>query len=173
MRAGMLSNPKTFRDIVLADLYRGQRLVEKVYPDPIDPQFRIATPEGDWVVVMTLPDDEKPRARRLQLVSDFMAWKAARAFTIANELKEPDCVYAMGVAPMELHACLSRITRGAAPDFGPVEWLDGQEGSDIPRLLPREPRRLSADRVKELRQVFGAQGTFPAVNIDTGAIGAG
>ena len=37
MRAGMLSNPKTFRDIVLADLFRGQRLVEKVYPDPIDP----------------------------------------------------------------------------------------------------------------------------------------
>ena len=43
MRAGMLKNPKNFREIVLADLYRGQRLVEKVHPDPIDPQFRIAT----------------------------------------------------------------------------------------------------------------------------------
>ena len=28
------THSKTFRDIVLADLYRGQRLVEKVYPDP-------------------------------------------------------------------------------------------------------------------------------------------
>ena len=43
-RAGFLADPNTFREIVLADLYRGQRLVEKVHPDPIDPQFRIAMP---------------------------------------------------------------------------------------------------------------------------------
>ena len=181
-RAGRLPyEPRTFREIVLADLYRGQRLVEKVHPDPIDPQFRIATPEGDWALAVTLPDDARQRARRLQLVSDFMAWKAARAFTITSELHEPDCVYAMGVAMSELHACMSRITRhgggvqgtGPAVDFGAVEWIDEQAGSDIPQLLPRIPRKLDADRLRILRRFFGAQGEFPAVNLETGAIGAG
>ena len=33
-----------------ADLERAQGLTCKVHPDPIDPQFRIATQEGDYGV---------------------------------------------------------------------------------------------------------------------------
>ena len=95
MAAGRIDNPRTFRELVLADLYRGQRLVEKVHPDPIDPQFRIASPEGDWWIAMTLPDDTKQLQRRLDLVRDFMAWKLAPSFILVSELHEPDCVYGL------------------------------------------------------------------------------
>jgi hypothetical protein len=49
------------RDVVRFDLERAQRLVRKVHPDPIDPQFRIATPEGDYWIGITLT--EKPKER--------------------------------------------------------------------------------------------------------------
>ena len=98
MAAVRIDNPRTFRELVLADLYRGQRVVEKVHLDPIDPQFRIASPEGDWWIAMTLPDDIKQRQRRLDLVGDFMAWKLAPSFILVSELHEPDCVYAVGVS---------------------------------------------------------------------------
>lgn len=114
---GTLANPKSIREFVLADLYRGQRLVTKVHPSPIDPQLRIASPEGDWAIAITLPDDQKQRAWRLALVSDFMAWKLAPAFIIASELYEPDCVYAMGVSHKERYGCLSRINRKPILDF--------------------------------------------------------
>ena len=170
---GMLANPKTFRDFVLADLYRAQRLVAKVHPDPIDPQFRIASPEGDWAIAITLPDGAEQRAWRLTLVSDFMAWKSAPLFVLASELIEPDSVYAMGVSLKEKHGCLSRIWRTPSLDFGPVEWMSETSlGTEIPRLLPRGSRTLSDDRVRILRKWFGADGYFPAVNIDTGKVGA-
>lgn len=35
------------RDLVLADLKRAQRLIERI-EDDLDPQFRIAAPDGDW-----------------------------------------------------------------------------------------------------------------------------
>lgn len=168
----MLANPKTFRDFVLADLYRGQRLVTKVHPSPIDPQFRIASPEGDWAIAITLPDDPKQRARALTLVSDFMALKQSPFFTIASELHEPDCVYAMGVSHKERHGCLSRIKRSPTLDFGPVEWLSEESlGADIPALLPGGSRTFDAERLRILELFFGSRGKFPAVNIDTGKIG--
>ena len=42
--------PATLDELVRADLERAQRLVRKVHPDPIDPQFRITTQEGDYGV---------------------------------------------------------------------------------------------------------------------------
>jgi hypothetical protein len=44
----MNKTPRTFKEIVLCDLLRGQRLVRRIEDEGgIDPQFRIATPEGD------------------------------------------------------------------------------------------------------------------------------
>ena len=78
--------PNTLKELVLADLERAQRLIRKVHPDPIDPQFRIASAEGDWWIGITLTENAKERARRLGLVSDFMAWKLSPGFILASEL---------------------------------------------------------------------------------------
>ena len=46
----MVPEPRTFKELVEADVRRAARLVLKVQ-DEIDPQFRIATPEGDcWIL---------------------------------------------------------------------------------------------------------------------------
>jgi hypothetical protein len=73
------------------------RLVRKVHPDPIDPQFRIATPEVDWWIAITLTEDVKERERRLALVSDFMTWKFAPGFILASEPHEPDAILSVGI----------------------------------------------------------------------------
>jgi hypothetical protein len=55
----------SLREIVRLDLKRAQRLVCKVHPDPIDPQFRIATPDGDYWIGITLTEKRKEGQRRL------------------------------------------------------------------------------------------------------------
>ena len=83
----MNKTPRNFREIVLADLARAQRLISKIDdPGGIDPQFRIATPEGDFHIAMTLADDPGERLRQMRMVSRFMAWKMAAGFTLASEL---------------------------------------------------------------------------------------
>jgi hypothetical protein len=95
---------------VHADLLRAQRLKLRIQ-DEIDPQFRIASPEGDWWIGMTLDADLAKRKRQMQLVSRFMAWKLPPAFTLASEITSPDAVYCIGVSHGECHAALSRILR--------------------------------------------------------------
>jgi hypothetical protein len=45
--------------------------------DEIDPQFRFATPEGDYWIAVTLPADVYGRKVILRNLSLFMAWKQA------------------------------------------------------------------------------------------------
>ena len=70
-----MTGPHTLKGLLLADLQRAQNLISKVHPDPIDPQFRIATPDGDYWIAITLTENPKERAKRLALISDFMAIK--------------------------------------------------------------------------------------------------
>ena len=52
-----VKEPFTFKDLVEADLRRAVRLITKLQ-DEIDPQFRIATPEGDYWIALQLPPDK-------------------------------------------------------------------------------------------------------------------
>jgi len=95
--------------LVRADLERAQRLVRKVHPEPIDPQFRIASPDGDWWIAITLTENAKERTRRLALVSDFMAWKLSPGFILATELHEPDALVSVGVRHNDYAALIAVI----------------------------------------------------------------
>ena len=169
--------PKTFREMVEADLRRAARLVIKVQ-DEIDPQWRIATPSGDWWIATTLPKgDDHGRRTILRALSTFMVWKQALAFTLASELVEPDCVYCCGVSVQEQWASLARITRLPRPwtkaNFGAVEWLPASSiDPAIAELLPPAPRPLTPKEVAAMVKWFGKDGRFPAVNMATGEIGA-
>ena len=168
-------NPRTFREMTEADLRRAARLVIKVQ-DEIDPQVRIATPEGDFHIAITLPHDDYGRRTILRALALFMAWKQALAFTFASELIQPDAVYCVGISPKERFACLARISREPRPwtsrSFGAVEWLP--EASIDPalfELLPRGAREITAKDLAAIEKWFGAKGKFPAVHIPTGQIG--
>src|SRR5262245_28844341 len=123
MRAARTSRytPRTFREVVHADLLRAQRLKLRIQ-DEIDPQFRIASPEGDWWIGMTLDQDLAMREKQMQLVSGFMRWKLSPAFTLASEIISPDAVYCLGVSHRECHGALSRLAYKPLR-FGEIEWL--------------------------------------------------
>src|SRR5262249_371250 len=100
--------PRTFREIVHADLLRAQRLKLRIQ-DEIDPQFRIASPEGDWWIGMTLDQNLAKREHQMQLVSRFMRWKLSPGFTLGGEIISPAAVYCLGVSHQECYGALSRI----------------------------------------------------------------
>jgi hypothetical protein len=175
----MVPEPRTFRELVEADLRRAARLIIKVQ-DEVDPQFRIATPEGDYAIAVTLSRDPRERLMMLRRVSAFMAWKKALGFILASELQVPDCVYALGVMRQDVVACLARVTRTPKPwtaaNFGEVEWMDrsliGQEMID---LLPRSALgdaacAMSKTEIAMLERWFGRDGIYPAAHIETGEV---
>jgi hypothetical protein len=155
----------SFRKLVLAELQRAQRLIARVGVE-IDPQFRIATPDGDYWIALTLPNDEAERFRRLALVTDFMALKCSPGFVLATEIREPDAVVAIGVTHAERIGVLSRIGREPLT-FGQLEWLDETEvGEEVSDLLPCGLRDFSDARIAEIESLFGADGEFPAMKIE-------
>jgi hypothetical protein len=157
-------NPRNFREMVLADLLRAQRLILRI-EDQIDPQFRIASPEGDWWIGMTLSADLQERHYQMRMVSRFMQWKLSPAFTIASELQVPDAVYCFGATHSECHAVMSLITREPIT-FGPEQWLSrDQIGDEYLALLPRGSGALDARAIVELAEWFGPSGRFPAMKI--------
>lgn len=172
----MAAKPRTLRDLLLADFERAQRLVASVHPAPIDPQFRIATPEGDYALAITLTDNPKQRMKRLALVSDFMASKLSFGFTLASQMHEPDSVMAVGLLLDEFDALISLIDRtpviGPAPSFSTPKRVR-RENVDpiILGLRPSGTRVLTKARERELAAWFGPQGRFPAVLLAVSACG--
>jgi len=157
--------PRNFREIVLADLLRAQRLILRIQ-DQIDPQFRIASPEGDWWIGMTLNDNLQERERQMRLVSRFMQCKLSPAFTLASELKEPDAVYCVGVSYRECYGVLSHIGRNPIR-FAPEQWLTREQiGDELPAMLPKGGGTLDARAIAELEEWFGPVGKFPTVKME-------
>ncbi len=166
-----MSVPRTLKDLVLADLERAQRLVRKVHPDPIDPQFRIASPEGDWWIGITLTENAKERARRLALVSDFMAWKLSPCFILASELHEPDALLSLGLQHNDYWALISLIERKPL-GFSAAKFVKRENMDPVMlNMLPRGSRTITKARAKELAEWFGTSGKYPAVHIESGAVG--
>ena len=85
-------DPKTLSELIEADLRRAARLVIKVQ-DEIDPQFRIATPDGDYWLAVTLPPDVTARAAMFRRIATFMAWKQATAFTLVSPMLRWLCAH--------------------------------------------------------------------------------
>ncbi len=168
-------DPRNMRELVEADLRRAARLVIKVQ-DEIDPQVRIATPEGDFLIAVTLPNDDYGRRNVLWALSLFMAWKQALGFTLASEIYQPDAVYCFGLTYKERFACLARMRREPKPwtakNFGEVEWLPATSIDPVlVDLLPRGAREMTAKDLQTLDKWFGVQGKFPAVKVATGELG--
>ena len=159
-----LPHTRNLREMVHADLLRAQRIILRIQ-DEIDPQFRIASAEGDWWIAMTLVVDPQRRAHQMRMVSRFMQWKLTPAFTMASEIIAPDAVHCIGVSHRECHAAMSRIKRDPIR-FGRIEWLQRSQIDDAyVSLLPRGKFALDAPAIAELEEWFGEDGKFPAMRI--------
>ena len=167
--------PQSLRELVEADLRRAARLVIKVQ-DEIDPQVRIATPEGDFWIAVTLPRDDYGRRNAFRALSLFMAWKQAFSFTFASEIYQPDAVYCVGITYKEQFACLACIRREPKPwtarNFGEVEWLPATSIDPVLiDLLPRGAREMTSKGLQTLDKWFGGRDKFLALQVATGELG--
>ena len=158
------------RELVLADLKRAQRLIALI-EDELDPQFRIASPEGDWWIGITLSADAQERKRQLGMVSRFMAWKLAPAFTQTVELEEPSAVACVGCSHVETIGYVSLIERKPLRFSEPIAFAVDQIGDEIGALLPRGEVSLTQAEIAALKRSFAEDGVFPAVHIASGRIG--
>ena len=153
------------KEIVEFDLARAQGLIRQIN-DELDPQFRILTPEGDYWLAVTLPDDLSERTYLLTRISDFMALKLGFAFSLAAELHEPDSVMCMGVSRHQMVGGLSLIRRSPL-GFAAFHWLDEKSlDGEIVKLLPPERSELDEKRLCEVERLFGPSGRFPALMIE-------
>jgi hypothetical protein len=161
---------------VLLDLHKVQRLIRQVH-DGIDPQFHIATPEGDFWIGMTLVEDVVERRHRFSLVSDYMAWKGSCRFVVAAEIMVPDAVAVIGVSKTGVVGALSVIERSPLRFDEPVrfrepQWMERSAiGEDVPGLLPPATRMLGRERIAELEEWFGPNGKSPAIRVAGGDMG--
>ncbi len=160
---GLLST----KGIVLAALKQAQKLISAAGEEGgIDPQFRIMTPEGDYLVTMPIADDPGEHLHQTQLLSKFMAAKAAHVFTVAGQMDDPDAVYCFGASHERQSAAFALIERGDPLRFGAVEWLTPDEIADeILALLPHGRELPDAAIAAELDAYFGERGKFPAVRL--------
>jgi hypothetical protein len=158
------------KGIVLAGLMQAQNLIRLINdPAGIDPQFRIMTLDGDFLISMALADDPDERMRQLQHVSMFMMWKTAVVFTLAVEPTNPNAIYCFGTTHTDQIAAISAIERNPTR-FGSPEWLAQDDITDeIASLFPRGEAMLDAADIAALDGYFGARGKFPAVRLGDGA----
>ena len=130
------------------------------------PRFRVITSEGNFIILVPLPDEPIERERRMRLVAAFMALKLARAFVLSSELRTFDAICSFWVSLDKKVGLLRRIVRGPPISFGVDEWLDDADaGEDILALLPQRETQLTAPMIRELLHVFGKGGEFEAVRV--------
>lgn len=161
--------------MVEADLRRAARLSLKV-KDEIDPQLRIATPEADYWLAVTLGTDERERYEMMAHIKVFMALKQAVAFTWACEVAEPEGLYCAGVAPGDGLAMFMPIN-GYVKDWTPARFAEPEIFSKVSidpvllDLLPGKQQEVTADEMEACSKMFGANGRFPAVHMRSHSIG--
>jgi hypothetical protein len=164
-------DPRNLRELIEADLRCAARLLIKIQ-DEIDPQVRIATPEGDFWIAVT----DYGRRNVFRALSLFMAWKQALGFTFASEIYQPDAVYCLGITYKERATCLARICREPRPwsakNFRGVEWLPSTSIDPVLiDLLHRGAREITSKDQQILDKWFGGRGKFPALQVATGELG--
>ena len=136
------------------------------------PVWRIATPEGSYLV-FTRFDHDKPeqRERVLLLITKFMAWKMATSFVLTLQTwlgaeathSGDEALHVIGVSQHEQMGLVQRITGRDPVSFGTPEWLVPDQVDDTYfKLLPTSRSEITAEEARELAVIFGKDGELAA-----------
>jgi hypothetical protein len=157
------------KGIVLAGLMQAQKLILASEDEAgINPQFRIMTPEGDFLIPMTPTDDPGARKRQLRQISAFLAWKKARVFTVAGQLINPETVFCLGATHVGQITAISKIERRPIRFRNP-SWPAPEEfAGEILGLLPPSEGALNHQDLVDLHVYFGPEGRIPALRLGDG-----
>ena len=165
----------SMKELMLEQLAMARSIVTDGHE--VVPAWRIETPDGTWLI-LTRFDPDKPGQsdRALHLVRRFMAWQFAQAFVMTAETwlgptvtrTGDEAVTAVGASRSERFGVIQRIRRkGAAVDFGPLEWLAPEQMDTLYwTLLPRREETVTAKEAAELALIFAESGELPAQKIN-------
>lgn len=167
MKAAHWVTCMSLADIMLDQLAIARRIIED--GDEVVPAWRIATPEGPFLV-LTRFDEDKPeqRERALFLISRFMTWKLATGFVLTAEtwlgpIAAHEALLVVGVSHHERLAALQQIGTGSVPRFDALEWLDADLVDDVYwGLLPARRSEITLEEITELARLFGKDGEMAA-----------
>lgn len=155
--------PRSWCELALDDLQRGIRLIQKVYPASIDPQFHIATREGNYMISMARGQNQHDQQKCMELLKDFMAWKGASHLIVTEQTTKPASVMVTAVsadAALVLRSLIKLTPLDfLKPQLLPYTCLD----KEFIALLPRMTRTFSPQRTRQFERWFGENGKYPAV----------
>jgi hypothetical protein len=157
-------------DIMVEQLAATRRILED--DEPIVPSWRIAAPDGGYVVYTRFDhDDPEQRARVLLLVSRFMMWKMATSFVLTAETRLDSeekregsaAILVIGVSRQERLGVLQRIEERDPLRLGAPEWLhEDQVEETYIDLLPAKTGEITVEEIAELTAIFGEDGEMTA-----------
>lgn len=143
----------TLKEIVQLDLERAKGLIKAVHPSPIDAQFRLVMPTGEYWLGITLGDDEKERDERVKLIGDLFGVRGVSAYTLAVETNEPDGILCIGVCESDIGLTEETIEEFHNINFSNISEKIAYETQDIFALyqtIDRNP--LSFSEMTELKK---------------------
>ena len=156
--------------IMLEQLAGARRVIEDGHE--MVPAWRIATPEGTFLIFTRFDTDKDEQQGRAQfLISRFMVWKMATSFVLTAETwlgaektrSGDEALLAIGVSRHERLAVLQRIQRGDAVAFSEPMWLAPHHVDEqYFAMLPARVAELSAEEADELARIFGKNGELRA-----------
>jgi hypothetical protein len=157
----MVSGQQLFmRDKLLEDLRLSASIV--LAGEEVTPRFLVICPDGDWTVLVPLPEDIGVRQLRMQLLYGFMAWKSAVAFIMSSQLATPSVIASIGVDRDGVQCAVRPLLRKPRT-LGPIEWWPQERiGPEIVALLPRGRVCIDPQTESDLVRTFGAGGELEA-----------
>jgi hypothetical protein len=148
------------RDKLLEELRLSASIV--LAGEEVTPRFLVICPDGDWSVLVPLPEDIGVRQLRMQLLYGFMAWKSATAFIMSSQLTTPSVIASIAVDRDAVH-CAVRPLLQKPRTLGPIEWWPEERiGAEIVALLPRGEVSIDPQAEADLVRAFGAGGELEA-----------
>jgi len=157
-------------DIMISQMSTTRSIIED--GGEVVPVWRIATPEGSYLIFTRFDHDKtEQRQRALLLISRFMAWKLATSFVLAAETllgsettrAGDEAILVIGVSRNERLGLVQRIEERDPLRLGLPEWLQADQIDEAyPDLLPSKTSEITADEIAELTSIFGKDGEMAA-----------
>jgi hypothetical protein len=140
------------RDTIVTEVALSQRIIRKGIE--VVPRFTIFAPDGTHTAMVELAVDPIARLEQLHVMRNFMIYKAAHAFVLANELIEPNAISVIAVARSDVIGSLQRIHRDPVR-FDPLEWFGRESvGNEVIDFLPPRELAVTHEDLSFMRQAF-------------------
>jgi hypothetical protein len=157
-------------DIIIDQNGTARKILED--GEEIVPSWRIATPEGSYLIFTRFDRDQpEQRQRALLLISRFMAWKLATSFVLTAETwlgfekgrEGEEAILIVGASRHERLGLVQRIEDRDPLRLGPPEWLQADQIDEAYfSLLTSKTSEITIEEIAELTSIFGEGGEMAA-----------